>query len=72
MPDPVGICASASPKLNYDMSQIPLMRKCLLLTWHGICVIGSCDSESRDHYAAWSPLPDRDKEAEKLLTRRIG
>lgn len=41
----------------------PAATKCLILTRHGICVIGVWGDDA----IAWAPLPRRNKEKEALL-----
>lgn len=53
---------------NYDWREFRPGSKCLLLTVHGILVVGQTDAQHAG-YAAWAPLPQRDKAKEAELAR---
>lgn len=63
---------SATPSFSYDMQACPILSKCLLLNWTGICVIGAIEGDTRKNYAAWAPLPKRNKQLEQELGIKIG
>lgn len=50
---------------NYDMTACRTGAKCLLLTIGAVLVVGSVTEETRKYYAAWAPMPKRDKAEEE-------
>lgn len=56
---------------NYDMAACRAGAKSLLLTMGAVCAVGSVTNETRKHYAAWAPLPKRDKAEEERRGIRI-
>lgn len=51
------------------MTACPAGRKCLLLTWQGIAVIGHLTDPS--DYAAWSPLPRMSDEVRRRVEEHL-
>jgi hypothetical protein len=50
---------------NYEMRECLGGRKVMLLTKFGIAVLGVVQSDNRDDYIAWSPMPRRDRVEEQ-------
>ena len=66
-----GVARARTSRWQYEWGACPRGSDMLLLTEAGIAVIGRI-ADSTKGYIAWAPLPDRNREKEAKIARKMG